>query len=393
MPVLSTRRMISGALLAVLVSGCGGSEDGAAENGARIIRSGEQGEWRAGQAWRLVEEVRIGAADGEGPEVFGNVVDVALDEMGRVWVADGQQNQIRVFDARGNHVRSVGKKGGGPGEFAGIDGMEWAPDWRLWVLDAGNSRFAVYDSSGTLVGTQRRNSILSSTPWPGRFDDQGRLYDVNGQVGSDGSIETTIVRSAQDGQGADTFRVPRFEPALFRLARGNATNRVITEVNVPFTGSQVWAVDPQGYVWVANTARYRIERHAFSGGIDRIVERTHTPVPVSREERTRMLERYRGFIQKGGKVDLARIPDTHPALNGFLFDDTGHLWVSATTDARKGRVLDVFEPAGTYLGRVAFPSPAVGSVRTIRGGRLVVVARDSLDVPTIILMRIEKPGR
>ncbi|HYW13252.1 MAG TPA: 6-bladed beta-propeller, partial [Longimicrobium sp.] len=128
--------MMITAALAGLSATCGGADAN--------TRDASPGAWREGQAWRLEEEVRIGTADGGGPDEFARISDVELDALGRVWVADAEQHQIRVFDSAGAHVRSIGRKGGGPEEFNGIAGMSWAPDGTLWVLDGGNMRFAVY---------------------------------------------------------------------------------------------------------------------------------------------------------------------------------------------------------------------------------------------------------
>lgn len=380
----------AGLFSTLLAAGCEERHGGAGNGPQQGTQGAERGAWGPARGWRLVEVARIGSE--AGPDEFGSVVDVALDAAGRVWVADGQKQQIRVFDENGIYVRSIGRKGGGPGEFANISGMEWAPDGRLWVLDGGNARFVVYDSAGRLVATHSRNSMVTTTPWPGRFDRQSRLYDVTGTIRPDASIGTAVVRFSTAGQALDTFHVPRFEPEVFRITRGNAQNRAVTEVVVPFTGTQIWQVDPQGNVWLANTARYRLERHQFRGGVTQIVERAHEPIRVSRAERARMLENYRGFERQGGRIDPGRIPDTYPALNGFLFDDDGNLWVSPTSTVRDGRVLHVIDSDGRYLGPIAFPAPALASVKTIRGSRLAAVARDSLDVQSVIVMRIEKPA-
>jgi hypothetical protein len=188
------------------------------------LRRAPQGEW-GGTPWRLVEEARIGAADGSGPDVFGSVVDVTLDPLGRAWVADGQAREIRVFGARGEHVRTIGGRGGGPAEFGAIAGMRWAGDDRLWVLDGGNARFAVYDTAGTLVETRPRTATFVTSPWPGRFDREGRLYDVDGTVAPDGSITTYVVRNASDGASRDTFplsgdRRPPFAGEALRSLQG-----------------------------------------------------------------------------------------------------------------------------------------------------------------------------
>lgn len=62
-------------------------------------------------------ETRIGALDGDTPDVFGNVKDLALDSGERVYVLDDHNNEVRVFSATGEYQFSFGRKGKGPGEF------------------------------------------------------------------------------------------------------------------------------------------------------------------------------------------------------------------------------------------------------------------------------------
>lgn len=372
---------LAGAALVLVATACDGS--------GRTADS-PRGAWAEGQEWRLAEVARIGAADGDGPEVFSAVVDVTLDPMARAWIAERQE--IRVFSEQGRHIRTVGRKGAGPAEFRDIAGMQWDTQNRLWVLDSGNARFAIYDTAGVLLETRPREALLTTTPWPGRFDRRGRLYDADGGLRTDGSIRTSIIRVSADGKTRDRFEIPFFQEEVFQITRGDARNRAVTSINVPFTGTQFWALDPEGYVWIANTARYRLERHAFEGGVQNVVQRNATPVPVTRQERERRLDDYREFVQQGGKIDLSRVPDSYPALHGFLFDDEGHLWVSPITRADEGRVLDVFRLDGSYLGRVALPTARRSSPRVIRANRMLVVARDSLDVPTVHVLRIQKPG-
>ena len=352
----------------------------------------EPGAWKPGEEWRVVCEAQIGSTDGEGPEAFGEIVDVTLDSGGRAWVADRQRSQIQVFDPNGRHIRSIGRKGAGPEEFGGISGMAWAPDGHLWVLDAANARFSVYDTTGQLVTTHPRNSIMTTSPWPGRFDDQGRVYDLAAIPRPDGSVTSLIVRYDGTGQARDTFRLPEYRPETFAIAQGDRQNQRITHVGVPFTGRQTWTIDPKGFVWIANTARYRIERHAFGGGIDRVIERHTPPVPVTRAERSQIQDEYRRYTEQGITIDMSRVPDRHPPLSSFLFDDAGNLWVSIVTSPAEGRGLDVFDPAGRYLGRVRLPVPRRTALRAVRGDRMALVSRDSLDVQTVVVLRIQKPA-
>lgn len=376
---------LSAAALA-LCAACGSSDETAGTEG---------GAWRSGQEWRLVKEAQIGSADGEGPAMFASIVGVLVDPLDRVWVADGQQQEVRVFDARGNHVRTVGRKGGGPEEFGMIAGMDWGPDGNVWVLDGGNSRYAVWDTAGKLVTTHRRNSNMLMIPWPGGIDAQGQIYDTGGSLSEDSGER--VVRYGPDLQPRDTFVVPPFKGEQWEVVnesggRGGRRGRSIMTVSVPFTGSQVWRVDPRGNVWVARTQQYRLERRAFDGTApDLVVERPAPPVKVAPEDLQRSLDRFKDFKDRGGQIDESRIPDTYPALLSFFFQDDGHMWVFPQLGPERP-ALDVFDPAGRFLGRVTPPGLVLPTPEpAIRGNRFVGVVRDENDVETVWVMRLEKP--
>jgi hypothetical protein len=384
MPFASPLRAAARPLLFVValacLSACGG---GAAE--------GDRGAWKPGQEWRLVPQTTIGAADGEGPDVFAQIVDVELDPLGRVWVADGRQHQIRVFDSAGAHVRTIGRRGGGPEEFRGIAGMDWAADGTLWVLDGGNMRFAVYDTAGRFITTHRRDVNITVTPWPLGFDSRGNLYD-RASVASHDDKEEKVVRYTPALQPRDTFRVPPFEAPMFEVAREQGGgNRSINRVNVPFSPMQQWRIDPEGFVWVTVTDQYRLTRYRFDGTVDRIVERPVRPMPVTAEQRKGILDNYRGFQQSGGRIDESRIPKVHPVIIYFFVTDDGHLWVKPYEGKRQ--VMDIFGPDSRYLGQVFLPHvPQPSPTPTLRGDRMASVVRDADGVESVLLMRIEKPG-
>ena len=383
--VLRATTLASTAVLLAALSGCGGEDRGRA--------GAAEGLWTAREAWVLTPELRVGAMEGDGPDVFGAVSSVALDELGRVWVADSQRRRISVFGPGGAHVRSFGGAGSGPAEFRSLDGMDWGPDRHLWVIDAGNARIARYDTAGGLVGTHPRPVAGSVSPWPGRVGADGRLVDVGLTVRPDGTLGDLLVRwSPTSTQPVDTFVLPPFAGEYFEVSRGDARRRHVSRVNVPFTGSQAWAVDPAGHVWVAHTARYRLERHPFEGGAVRAVERPVEPLPVPATERERMLEQYRRFEAEGGRVDESRIPRTYPPLRGFFVASDGYVWVQPATAPGADPVFDVFRRDGRYLGRIASPVDILASPPpAVRGDRIAAVAKDELGVDHVVVLRIHRP--
>lgn len=125
------------------------------ESGVILVSNPATGIWDERSAWQLTDEVKIGARHGEGPEVFGDVRSLALDDAGRVYVLDFHVQEVRVFDSDGSYVRTIGGRGGGPGEIGGATGIIVDPSGRLWVPDYRNQRYSLFDSSGVLAKSCR----------------------------------------------------------------------------------------------------------------------------------------------------------------------------------------------------------------------------------------------
>ncbi|MEX2285252.1 MAG: 6-bladed beta-propeller [Gemmatimonadota bacterium] len=110
-------------------------------NGALRVRGPDDGVWGA-KPWRLTEERRIGRMEGEDPDLFGQPWAVEQDELGRIYVLDQQSKDVRVFAADGKHLRTIGRPGGGPGEFSNPFGLLWDSAGNLWVVDIGHARYS-----------------------------------------------------------------------------------------------------------------------------------------------------------------------------------------------------------------------------------------------------------
>ena len=67
-------------------------------------------------AWKLVLEREIQPPEGDPGELF-DPQDLAMNDRGEIFVKDQKPAVIKVFDASGNYLRSIGREGDGPGEF------------------------------------------------------------------------------------------------------------------------------------------------------------------------------------------------------------------------------------------------------------------------------------
>lgn len=394
-------------------------------SGQVVVRNPAEPMWSADEAWRVVEELRIGSVTAEGPDLFGRVRGLEVDALGRIYVLEEQAQELRVFDASGRHVRTIGRKGGGPGEFARAVDLELGPHGHLWVADPSNGRVSVIDTAGILRRELRIPGGFVIIPWPGGFDRAGRYY-VPVPRQSDDGFGMALLRYGPDlaaGAGAgrgsdpaggaeagtaaaeaataatgvasvvvDTLEVPEdpVERDRFELR----SDRGVMMSTVPFTPTFRWALSPEGRIWAMFTGEYRLLELSPAGDTLRTITRAFEPLPVTDQDVERAIADLAWFTEQGGKVDRSRFPETKPATDSFFFDDQGNLWVFPVTPAGRERTLvDVFDPRGRYLGRVDLPFrlrdvPAP----LVRGGTLYGVTESELEVPFVVRARIEKPG-
>lgn len=78
----------------------------------------------------------IGREDEAGPYMFGSFGGIAMGGDGTIYVADNSTNEIRIFDQRGRHLGTFGRRGRGPGEFVNPIGLVHDGDSTMFALQA-----------------------------------------------------------------------------------------------------------------------------------------------------------------------------------------------------------------------------------------------------------------
>ena len=84
-------------------------------------------------------------------EGFNKPTDVSVSKKGLVYVLDGVNNKIKVFDSRGKFLFSFGKEGSGRGEFRSPLGIDIDDEGRLYIADSGNQRVQMLEAKGGFI--------------------------------------------------------------------------------------------------------------------------------------------------------------------------------------------------------------------------------------------------
>lgn len=383
---------------AILHIGCGSDEGvdsgwrgriDTTADGTVLVTNPSRGLWDADSIWRIQEVVRIGSADGRGPDVFGRLISIEVDGAGRIYAFDGQAQELRVFDTDGAHIRTIGRKGGGPGEFRQVIGMAWGPEGDLWVVDPSNNRVSVIDTAGQQVADHVIPGGFVIMPWPGGFDDAGRFYNVVPDPGAEG-FRTALVQYDSELEPLDTIQTPIYpgEGNFFEARSESGYMRA----TVPFSPGLVWRLASSGRIWFALTGEYRLFERTLEGDTLRVISRESEPLPVSGVDIDSAIASLEWFTRQGGKIDRSKFPSVKPAISTFFLSDDGTIWVVPVTEGRSRErfaELDVFDDLGRYLGRLGLPFTLGESPTPIfRGGTIYGVSHDELDVPYVVVGRI-----
>ena len=82
---------------------------------------------------------------GDGTGSFRVATGVAVDALGRIYVADFKNHRIQVFTGNGKVITVFGSQGSGPGEFERPTDLDIGTDGRIYVVDFGNDRIQVFE--------------------------------------------------------------------------------------------------------------------------------------------------------------------------------------------------------------------------------------------------------
>lgn len=364
----------------------------------------------AGSVWggqaTLVEELSIGVEAGADEYMFGGVADVwATDD--RIYVLDSQVPVVRVFDAGGNHVMDIGRRGQGPGEFTEPAGLVVTDAGDILVVET-SLQVDVFAPDGSSKATWNSGSPFSV------YTNEMIVLGFDGQIWVP-SIEREPFRFGRalldgDGNAGETLFPPELgwePPCLTYTRRGNDS----TYCGIPFEPSAASALLLDGAWAVGVSNEYAYEVHNLDG--TRLhVQRYWEPVPVTAEEadyakqRTAQLVRERMGAGPDWTWNGPEIPSHKPAFDLLSPDRDGRLWVlrarasHLSTDCSEdeaecwrpeGYWLDAFERDGHFLGGVTLARRPAGRL-FIDGTTIIAAEMDEAGTYVVKKYRLVLPG-
>jgi len=126
---------------------------------------------------RYVGQIGQGRGKDEGRLFFPTYV--AVDERGRVYVADSMNSRVACFEPDGAFVRTYGGPGAGPATFERPKGIAFDARGNMHVVDSARATVSVCDKEGQFLfsfGSSGRTPGALANPTAIAIDKEGKVY-------------------------------------------------------------------------------------------------------------------------------------------------------------------------------------------------------------------------
>jgi len=357
---------------------------------------------------KLVEEVRISDKAFPSDIFFQNPRGIAVDAAGRVYVADSDANHLKVFGPDGKFLRTIGRKGQGPGEFLGPEFVE-VGGGRIYIWESMSRRISILDAEG---------KFIASIPfYPGVFGilirmralPDGRLvayyergFAPGSQIGVPDTQDRVVELLSAEAKPLRTLYEKKVRAS--RLALNKETNSYV-RVPFPYHPGVAMEVTPAGIIAVGGNDNYGFELLGPDKGRLASVVRSFAALKLSEKDKQAHFGRFRMTVFKDNIktilpkpppviVKFTEFPDTLPPYRDFVADGEGNLWVHIYVESRAANVFDVFSQKGEFLGRITVDGAPIdesfASSASVRfaGRSLWEIERDKEGYPSLVKYRL-----
>jgi hypothetical protein len=291
----------------------------------------------------LKHDLTIGKESGDESYVFSQLRSVAVDERENIYALDMKEIKVRVFDKNGNHLRTFGKKGKGPGEIDSPLRMEMTRSDHLVVEDFASAKFVVFSPDGavlTEIPLGKYRFIIRF-----KFNSLGNIY-ADARTYDETKSVSEMIKFSPDFKPLATL-------ASFEEKRGG---RVLTAFSPAFA-LQVTKADNL-ILTVTQAETYEFKVMDPNGKLIRKVVKDYDPVKITATMKDELIEESWGDqgIPPGYTFE---VPGHLPAIYYFILDDRDRMFVCTYENEKKADgywvFYDVFDAEGRWLTRFSLP--------------------------------------
>ena len=295
----------------------------------------------------LEDQLRIGVAFGKEEYMFQEIGAFDVDDSETIYISDWKESRIKIFDKNGVYLKTLGRKGQGPGEFERINRLQIINHNMLLVFDGNMKRLSLFNLDGDFEKTIPLQKISP--------------LDVFITSKGDFLVKTVHLDpvSAKAAIGINLYDLD------LNLIKALATDQH-QDVLTPFQSYYVWGLTTNS-ILLGRNERYLFSIYGPRGEVRKRINRDYKPIPISAEEKKTELKN----LQQPTNKD---VPSHHPAYKSITTDGEKRIIVQTYEKPQhgKGYYYDVFNFEGKYLARIILEYPP----RIWKKNRLYTIGED-----------------
>lgn len=294
----------------------------------------------------LQEDLSIGDAVGREDYMFSEIVSVAVDEEERIYVLDSKEVHIKIFDKNGIYLKTIGRRGQGPGEFEFPTSIQMSPEGNIIIDDL---RSIIYLTSD---GIFLKEIHFTKTASPQSFQ-----FDSDGNIIGCFAIKMEMALMKYDSDQKLQFTLARVNP--FGIGGEHSFSPVFIHFLVTKNNHIIWLF----------SNKYELNFVNSAGKLIRKIITDYSPIPLTEEDKKIKTSK----IRARGKVELPKFFQPLGSTN-LSMDNDGRLFIRRQQGADR-YFFDVYDREGRYLTK--FPLKIVSWTSLIwKENKLYTVEED-----------------
>lgn len=285
-----------------------------------------------GSPLSLKDPLRIGVVSGKEEYIFQEIGALEVDDSGRIYISDWKESHVKIFDQNGVYLKTLGRKGQGPGEFEKINRLQIINGNKLVVFDGNMKRLSVFGPEGIF---EKAIPIQKMSPLDVFMDSKGNFLVK--------AVQLDPV-SAKAAIGISLYGP---DMNMIKVLASDEPQDVLT----PFQPYLVWGISTD-IIFLGRNEKYSFNILSSKGEVLKTISRAYQAVPVSIEEKKARLQMLHQPLNKD-------VPSHYPAYQSIMTDGEKRVIVRTYEKSQhgKGQYYDIFDFEGKYLARISLEFP------------------------------------
>jgi hypothetical protein len=310
------------------------------EDGVMVVKNPQEPIYGP-EVFNLEEDLIITNEAGEEKYMFQDIQNLAVDDEENIYIADYKAGHIPVFNKNGEYVRTIGRRGQGPGEMIAPIDLKALSQGALLINDAYQYRLVLFSLDGEHL------SNLSTSKYLGfrrpAIDSQGNIVAGFVIPGEEFKYELTKF---------DSDLNPVFTIATYPQQLSGANSTAIHYFEWTRLTNLAWNVNEQDQIIWGHMSKYELFVHNPDGKLIKKIVRDYDGIKITNQEKEKLIKDIFGDNPVPPNMNI-QFPEKYPPFIRFSCDEEGRIYVQTYDKTEDGEAdyYDVFDSEGKYIAR------------------------------------------